>query len=118
MKNKIYKILTKLALKLHNLSYELSTKFAIKTEGGLHPKHRLMNYHKFFVDNVNPNDTVLDIGCGNGALTFDIAKKVKKIIAIDINQENIKVAKKKYSASNIEYLIGDALFIISIKNLM
>jgi len=67
------KILAKIALRLHNFSYRLSTGFAIKTEGGLHPKHRIMNYHKFFVDNVSPGDTVLDIGCGNGALAFDLA---------------------------------------------
>jgi 2-polyprenyl-3-methyl-5-hydroxy-6-metoxy-1,4-benzoquinol methylase len=108
MKNKIYKILAKLALRLHNFSYKLSTKFAIKAEDGLHPKHRLMNYHKFFVDNVNPIDTVLDVGCGNGALAFDLAKKAKKVIAIDINPQNILVAKELYSASNIDYLIGDA----------
>jgi len=94
MKNKIYKFLTKLALKSHNFSYKLSTKFAIKAEGGLHPKHRIMNYHKFFVDNVNSNDVVLDIGCGNGALTYDLSKKVKKVVGIDLNKENIKLLKK------------------------
>ena len=76
---KIYKTLTKFALKLHNFSYKLATRLAIRAEGGLHPKHRLMNYHKFFVDNVSPEDTVLDMGCGNGALTFDVAQKAKKL---------------------------------------
>jgi len=107
MKKKIYKILTKLALRLHNFSYRLSAKFAIKAEGDLHPKHRLMNYHKFFIDNVCPDDTVLDVGCGNGALTYDLSKKVKKVIGIDLNKGNIKIAKEKYSAPNIEYKIGD-----------
>jgi len=109
MKNKIYKILAKVALRLHNFSYRLSTRFAIKAEGGLHPKHRIMNYHKFFVDNVNSSDMVLDIGCGNGALSYDLAQKAKKVVGIDINKENIKIAKKKYSAPNIEYLVGDAI---------
>jgi len=36
-----------------------------------------MNYHKFFLDNINQGDVVLDIGCGNGALSFDIAKRAK-----------------------------------------
>ena len=108
MRQKIYKILTKFALKLHNFSYKLATKFAIKAEGGLHPKHRLMNYHQFFVDNVNPEDRVLDIGCGNGALTFEIAKKARKVVGIDLDKKYIKIAKKKYWAPNIKYLVGDA----------
>lgn len=70
MKKKIYRTLVKFALRLHNFSYKLSTKFAIKSEGGLHPKHRLMDYHRFFVDAVQPNDMVCDIGCGNGALSL------------------------------------------------
>ena len=84
MRQKIYKILIKFALKLHNFSYKLSTKFALKAENGLHPKHRIINYHKFFVDNINSKDKVLDIGCGNGALTFEVAKKAKKVIGIDL----------------------------------
>lgn len=107
MKNSIYKILVKFALRLHNFSYKLSSRFAVKAEGGLHPKHRLMEYHKFFVDNINSNDIVLDIGCGNGALTYDIAKKAKNVIGIDLNKNNIAIAKEKYPAPNTEYIVGD-----------
>ncbi|HDP70262.1 MAG TPA: class I SAM-dependent methyltransferase, partial [Actinobacteria bacterium] len=67
-----------------------------------------MNYHKFFVNNIEEGDTVLDIGCGNGALTFDLAKKAKKVVGIDINEKNIEVAKSKYNSANIEYKVGDA----------
>jgi 2-polyprenyl-3-methyl-5-hydroxy-6-metoxy-1,4-benzoquinol methylase len=108
MRNKVYTILTKSALWLHNFSYKLSTKFAIKAEGGLHPKHRLTNYHQFFVDNIEESDVVLDIGCGNGALTFDLAKKAKFVDGIDLDEKNIEVAKRKYNAENIEYKLGDA----------
>ena len=106
---KFYRNLAKLALRLHNFSYKLATRLAIRAEDGLHPKHRLMNYHKFFVDNVSPEDTVLDIGCGNGALTFDVAKKAKRIIGIDLSKKNIKIAKEKFSRENIEYIQGNIL---------
>ena len=66
-----------------------------------------MNYHKFFVDNIDENDLVLDIGCGNGALSYDIAKKAKKVVGIDLNEKNISFAKERYSKENIEW--GDAL---------
>ncbi|MFX0204605.1 MAG: class I SAM-dependent methyltransferase [Candidatus Hodarchaeota archaeon] len=108
MKNEIFLILAKIALSLHNLSYRLSTKFAIKAEGGLHPKHRIMNYHKFFLDKVNEGDEVLDIGCGNGALAFDLAQKAKLVVGIDVNKENIQVARSKYGLENIQYTVGDA----------
>ncbi len=103
----MYKFLTKLTLSLHNLFYRLSSKLAIKLEGGLHPKHRLMNYHKFFVSNINSDDIVLDVGCGNGALTYDIAKKARKVIGIDLNKKNIQIANEKYLSSNIKYIIGN-----------
>ena len=108
MKQKIYKILTKFALKLHDFSYKLASRLAIKVEGDLHPKHHLTNYHMFFVNNIEARDTVLDIGCGNGALAYDVAKKAKKVVGIDLNKENIKIAKENYLAPNIEYLVGDA----------
>ena len=50
----------------------------------------------------------MDVGCGNGALTFDIAKKADKVIAIDINEQNINEAKNKNASYNIEYIDGDA----------
>ena len=102
------KSLIRFILRFDNFLYRLIGKLAIKAEGGLHPKHRLMNYHKFFMDNINSEDTVLDIGCGNGALTFEVGKKAKKVIGIDLSKKNIKLAKEKFSASNIEYLLGDA----------
>lgn len=105
---RVAKKIVKLLLRLHTFSYNLLGPFAIAAEGGIHPKHRLTNYHKFFVDNINESDTVLDIGCGNGALTYDIAKKAKYVYAIDISKNNINEAKKKFSAPNITYLVGDA----------
>lgn len=108
MKRNAYSFFARLALRLHNLSYNLSSKFAVRAEDGLHPKHRLMKYHDFFKDNINNGDSVLDIGCGNGSLAFDLAKKAEKVVAIDIIHQNINIARKKYSADNIEYLIGDA----------
>lgn len=104
---KIHKIIIKAILRSHNLCYRLASVFCKEQE--LHPKHRLMNYHKFFIDNVDSGDIVLDIGCGNGALSFDIAKKAGKIVGIDLNIKNISIAKKRYSAPNIEYLTGDAI---------
>lgn len=51
------------------------------------------------------NDVVLDVGCGTGIITFEIAKLVKFIIGIDISNEMLGLAKK---AKNVIYLKADA----------
>lgn len=106
MKN-FYKFCLKLALKLHSFSYKLISYLAIKNEGGLHPKHRLIGYHEFFSANVGPNDRVLDIGCGNGSLAKDVAKYAKSVTGIDIDEQLIAKAKRKNPAPNLEYKVGD-----------
>lgn len=105
---KIYKFLLKLSLKLHSFSYKLISYLAIKYEGGLHPKHRLIGYHNFFMKNVTKNDTVLDIGCGNGSLVKDVAMCAKSVVGIDFDSKVIEKAKRKNSAPNVEYKVGDA----------
>jgi len=67
-----------------------------------------MNYHAFFLDNIEKNSTVLDIGCGSGELTFDLAKKAKYVVAIDNSLNKINKAIKKCNKENIKYIHGDA----------
>lgn len=105
---KIYKLLLKQALKFSNFLYKIISYLAIKVEDGVHPKHRLIGYHQFFINNVSENDSVLDIGCGNGSLDYDIAKKAKNVTGIDIEEKNINKAKVKNSRDNIKYIKGDA----------
>lgn len=103
-----YKLLLKLALRFSNFLYKLISYLSIKYEGGTHPKHRLLQYHKFFLENIKENDSVLDIGCGNGELAFDISKKANRVLAVDIDPKKISVAQKKYIGQNITYKIADA----------
>jgi SAM-dependent methyltransferase len=108
--DKLTMFLIKILLWIHSFSYR-TVGFLVATpaEKNLHPKHRIMNYHAFFVDNVNKSDTVLDIGCGNGALTCDVAKKAKRVVGIDLNENSISLARQRYSKENIEYVCGNVL---------
>lgn len=111
----INKTMIRFFVNLDNFSYKIISRLAILENGGIHPKHKIMNYHKFFIDNVNENDEILDIGCGKGENAFDIAQKAKKVLGIDILESNIKIAKEKYHLAcqqtgkeKLEFLVGDA----------
>jgi SAM-dependent methyltransferase len=93
---------------LDNLCYRMITKIAIIDNDGAHPKHRILDYHSFFSLHLLQTDTVLDVGCGNGSVAFDVALVAKEVVGIDIDKKNIENAKRTNSRANITYLIGDA----------
>lgn len=102
--DKLTMSLIKVLLRVHSFSYSaVGFLAATPAEKNLHPKHRIMNYHAFFVD------TVLDIGCGNGALTYDVAKKAGQVVGIDLNEKSISLARQRYSRGNIKYICGNVL---------
>ncbi len=80
---------------------------AIRNEGGIHPKHRLMSYHDFFVQRIEPGENVLDIGCGYGAVSASMAKAGINVTGIDMSEQNIQKAKKIYAGENLRFLVGD-----------
>ena len=98
----------KALIKLYKHLYVVIARLASKYNNNIHPKHRLMNYHQFFIDNIEKNSNVLDIGCGNGSLTYDLAKKARKVVAIDFDKNSIQNAIKRFNKGNIRYIVGDA----------
>lgn len=52
------------------------------------------------------NSSVLDLGCGNGALTNALQEKGYLVKGLDSSNDLLEVAKQKYP--NIEFLNGDA----------
>lgn len=98
------------ALKIHNLSYRLAGMLSSELEpDGLHPKHRLMRYHDWFASRLEKEWDVLDIGCGNGALAYDMKSACKSVTGIDSNRENINRAKTGFLSPGITYICSDAL---------
>lgn len=102
MKRNILKVL----LHLDNFLRRWITYFSL--ENSIHPKHRLTNYHQFFLDNISPNDNVLDVGCGLGLLAHDIARQANRVVGIDINKQYLATAKEKHNHPNLNYIHGDA----------
>jgi 2-polyprenyl-3-methyl-5-hydroxy-6-metoxy-1,4-benzoquinol methylase len=90
--------------------YVLEGLKSVEYDKGIHTKHRHTRYHDFFIKRLHGNEEILDIGCGNGALTYDIATKTAAhLTGIDINAIYLEVAHKKYSHERISYIQGDAL---------
>jgi len=48
--------------------------------------------------------TVLEIGCGGGRITRDLAKYATRIVATDLNSAVLEQAKKNNTAKNVEFL--------------
>jgi len=101
----------KFLFNLENNIYRLEGKSSVEYGGGLHTKHKHTKYHEFFTENIEEGSKVLDIGCGNGYLSYDIASKVTDVyvLGIDISEKNIAFAKKRYKRKNLKFVCGDAL---------
>jgi 2-polyprenyl-3-methyl-5-hydroxy-6-metoxy-1,4-benzoquinol methylase len=103
----------KLLMKLHNFSYHAVGRLAIRVDGGrLHPKHRIMDYHRFFMDRVRPNDVVLDVGCSNAALAVDVATRCRRLIGIELSEASVRQARarvEKAGVTNCTFIVGDVM---------
>lgn len=58
---------------------------------------------------ITSNDKLLDVCCGNGALTYKIAVQCKSITGIDFCEKQIATAKLSFTSNNIKYVQADAL---------
>jgi len=89
--------------------YRLEGKKAVEYGGGTHTKHHQTGYHDFFVRRIRRGERVLDVGCGIGALAFDIADRSHAaVLGIDLDEKNVAEARERYAHPGIEYRVGDA----------
>jgi len=57
---------------------------------------------------VAPEETVVDIGCGVGRMSRALAKRTRRVLAIDVSSEMISQGRKLNAhVENIEWLHGD-----------
>jgi ubiquinone/menaquinone biosynthesis C-methylase UbiE len=62
--------------------------------------------------------TLLEVGCGNGAnckYISDLDQSVN-VIGIDLNEENLEIAREKHHADNIQFFVDDAQQLNSIED--
>ena len=104
----IDKFKMKLFIKLDNYLYHKISTLSINMNNGVHPKHRILGYHEYFLNKIENISKILDVGCGTGEVAFDISKKAQKVVAIDINKKKIESAKRSFSRDNLTFIAGDA----------
>ena len=77
---------------------------------GEHPKHKLTNYHNFFISKIQPGERVLDIGCGYGAVARSVAKALPDtyVTGLDNNPKQILRACASDNPPNLCFVVADA----------
>jgi 2-polyprenyl-3-methyl-5-hydroxy-6-metoxy-1,4-benzoquinol methylase len=90
--------------------YVLEGTKAVEYDGGIHTKHRHTHFHNFFVGRIREGERMLDIGCGLGAVAYDVALKAgAEVVGIDLNSQNIAQARSCYQHPRLRFIVGDAL---------
>lgn len=71
---------------------------------GFYKRTRKDDYNTALFDKLilDENDTVLDVGCGEGSVTVPLAKKVKKVIGIDSSPKMLEYLEKRARDNDID----------------
>ena len=72
--------------------------------------NRLWNRRVVEAGGLNPGSSALDLACGTGSLTRDLARKVGPdgyVLGVDFSREMLRAARSRPLA-NVEYRLGDA----------
>src|SRR3954469_23904612 len=75
-------------------------------------RRTLQRDHRYLAGLLHPGLSVLDVGCGTGAITAGIAKAVEPnghALGVDRDEGLLEIARKEYMAfSNLQFQSGDA----------
>ena len=80
--------------------------------------NRLWNRVVVRASGAGPGDRILDLACGTGSLTRDLARKVGPaghVLGIDFSKEMLREAEKK-PMPGVEYRLGDATDLIRVED--
>jgi 2-polyprenyl-3-methyl-5-hydroxy-6-metoxy-1,4-benzoquinol methylase len=95
-------------LKIHNYIYSIVSILVVIKHNGIHPKHDIIKYEKWFLDSIKPGDNVLDIGCNQGGLALLLSQKAGIVYGIEIEKKHYQVAISKPQNSKVKFILGDA----------
>ena len=83
---------------------------ALEYGDGVHVKHRLMRYHDFFVNRIDPGDAGarrrLRLRCGR---QFDCRTRPRaQVTGIDLSATNVAQARASYTTAGLAFVHGEA----------
>ena len=68
-----------------------------------------IHYHRLLLDAVPHGGRVLDVGCGEGMLTRELAGRASQVVGLDIDPASIDLARATTVAGNITYVCADLM---------
>ena len=95
-------------MRLHNNLYHLCGILAVRVNGEIHPKHRILRYKEWFLDRIEQSDVVLDVGSNTGLMSILMSQKCRYVYGIEIDPSLANKAKEICQNTNLEILTGDA----------
>lgn len=87
----------------------LTSERAMALGAGEHPKHRLTDYHRFFIEHIEDGERVLDVGCGYGAVARTIARArpTAAVVGVDYDAGRLAQAKASDNPANLSFIAAD-----------
>ncbi|MCD1293776.1 16S rRNA (adenine(1518)-N(6)/adenine(1519)-N(6))-dimethyltransferase [Methanocella sp. CWC-04] len=70
--------------------------------------HNILNRIVDFAD-IQPDETILEIGAGPGNLTRELSKKAKHVYTIEMDDALVKILEEEFRDTNVTVIHGNAL---------
>jgi 2-polyprenyl-3-methyl-5-hydroxy-6-metoxy-1,4-benzoquinol methylase len=102
------KYFLKLILNIHTKTYNTAGSLSSYLNNGIHPKHEIMQYKEWFLDNINEGDVILDVGSNTGMMPALISKKASYVYGIEIDCSLVREAISKRANDKVEFICADA----------
>ncbi len=68
-----------------------------------------IHYHRLLLAAVPAGGRVLDVGCGEGMLTREVAARAAHVLGVDLDRPSIELARATTAQANVEYRCADVL---------
>jgi len=74
-------------------------------EGDVQHQFEINQFNKF-ITSIGMNSQVLDLACGNGRFSYQLAQKTNHTLAYDLSCSGLKSARTKCQTSNVTFIKG------------
>jgi ubiquinone/menaquinone biosynthesis C-methylase UbiE len=65
------------------------------------------NSAAYLLPRLNARQSLLDVGCGPGTITADLAGRVSQVVALETSEEVLSLARREIDVPNVIFAVGD-----------